>query len=73
MKTYPGESYSNKDQRYIKTGEFRTPRKGEFYLSGAIVVAYRAPNDLTASFHIAKPVMMIECPHCHGEGKVVKL
>lgn len=34
-------------------GEFRPPRSGEWYLSGAIVEAYRAPNDLSTPFHIA--------------------
>lgn len=28
------------------TGEFRAPKKGEWFLSGAIPEAYRAPNDL---------------------------
>jgi hypothetical protein len=47
VKTYPGEfSYLSKSkQRYVKTGEFRAPKKGEYYLSGAIPCAYRAPND----------------------------
>lgn len=29
------------------TGELRCPRKGEWYLSGAIVEAYRAPHTFT--------------------------
>lgn len=40
---------------FLKTGEFRTPKKGEFYLSGAIVEAYRAQNDLSTAYHIAVP------------------
>jgi len=39
------------------TGEKRTPKKGEWYLSGAQVSAYRAPNDLSQEFHIAKLVL----------------
>ena len=35
--------------------EFRPPKKGEFYLSGAIVTAYRAPNDLSTAFRIVRP------------------
>lgn len=71
-KTYPGEfSYANKGQRYIATGEFRAPKRGEFYLSGAIVQAYRAPNDLTSAYHIAKPVLMKKCVCCDGTGEVV--
>lgn len=42
--------------RYRATGEFRPPRKGEFYLSGAIVHAYMAPNDLSTSYWIARPI-----------------
>jgi hypothetical protein len=42
--------------RYAYTGDFRAPKKGEFYLSGAIVSAYRAPNDLAQKFHIARLV-----------------
>jgi len=43
----PWHNY-DKDGRYIMakaTREFRTPKKGEWYLSGAIVEAYHAPND----------------------------
>jgi hypothetical protein len=45
------------------TGEFRAPRAGEWYLSGAIVEAYQAPNDLTSMFHIAELI----------PGKVIEL
>ncbi len=38
---------------YRTTGEFRPPKKGEYYLSGAIVEAYRAPNDLSTPYWIA--------------------
>lgn len=38
------------------TGEFRPPKKGEWYLSGAIPECYRAPNDLTQSHYIVKIV-----------------
>jgi hypothetical protein len=34
---------------------FRPPKKGEFYLSGAIVVAYLAPNDLSTSYQVVEP------------------
>jgi hypothetical protein len=36
--------------------EFRCPKKGEWYLSGAIPVAYCAPNDFTTAYHIMKIV-----------------
>lgn len=71
MKTYPGE-FSYHDigrgaERYVSTGEHRNPRKGEFYLSGAIPCAYRAPADLDSPYHIVRPVTVAEntCPHCH--------
>lgn len=32
----------------------RKPKAGEWYLSGAQIGAYRAPNDLSTAFHIAK-------------------
>lgn len=34
----------------------RKPKKGEFYLSGAIAFAYLAPNDLTSEYFIAVPI-----------------
>ena len=40
----------------MPTGEFRKPKKGEWYLSGAIVEVYQAPNNLTIEFYIAKLV-----------------
>lgn len=55
----------------VSTNEFRPPKKGELYLSGAIVTAYLASNDLTNSFWIAKRVEMTKCLHCNGTGKVV--
>lgn len=38
------------------TGAIREPKAGEWYLSGAIITAYRAPNDLGTKYHIAKIV-----------------
>lgn len=40
--------------KFTPTGEFRAPRKGEWYLSGAIPEAYRAPNDLSTPYHILR-------------------
>ena len=34
---------------------FRAPRAGDFYLSGAIVSAYLAHNDMTQQFAIVRP------------------
>ena len=44
--------------RAMATGEKRVPRKGEWYLSGAIIEAYRATNDLSCDFYIARLVVM---------------
>ena len=38
------------------TGEFRPPRRGELYLSGAIIEAYPATADISTAYHIAVPV-----------------
>jgi protocatechuate 3,4-dioxygenase beta subunit len=48
----------NKKKRGKLTGEFRSPKKGEWYLSGAIPECYQAPHDLTNPFHIVKIVEM---------------
>ena len=53
---YPGEhSYaaSKTNVRYKATGEYRAPKRWEFYLSGAIICAYRALTDLDAPYWIA--------------------
>lgn len=39
--------------RALWTGETRPPKRGEWYLSGAVVEAYRAPSDLTWACRIA--------------------
>ena len=42
----------------IRTTEFREPRKGEYYLSGApgYEIAYKAPNDLSTRFRIMEVI-----------------
>jgi len=42
--------------RAVYTGEKRKPLKGEWYLSGAIIKAYKAPNDLNSEYYIAELV-----------------
>jgi hypothetical protein len=41
-------------KKFKKTGEFRPPKKGEFYLSGAVPEVYRALEDLESSYHIVR-------------------
>jgi hypothetical protein len=56
--TYRGGGYSviERPGFFRATGEFRAPLKGEYYLSGAIVEAYQAPNDLTSAYWIARRI-----------------
>jgi hypothetical protein len=44
------------NNRWARVIEFRPPKKGEFYLSGAIVQAFKAPNDLDSSYWIVEPI-----------------
>lgn len=53
-------------QHYQATGEFRPPRKYEYYLSGAVIEAYQAPNDLSTSYWIAKPYRSPQLLGAHG-------
>jgi hypothetical protein len=39
------------------TGEFRAPKAGEWFLSGAIPEGYRATNDLSGEYYILKLVV----------------
>jgi hypothetical protein len=48
--------YTRRHIAAVWNGEKRWPKKGEWYLSGAVVTAYKAPNDLNMSFHIARIV-----------------
>lgn len=67
MKIYAGEyDYTVKNNRYVKTGEFRPPKKGEYYLSGAIPTAYKAFSDMEGKYEIMRPATQEElrCPCC---------
>lgn len=44
----------------VNSGIKRCPKRGEWYLSGAIVTAYRAPNDLSSEYYIAEIVEVQE-------------
>ena len=68
---YPGPATPS-GKGYEKTGDFRPPRRGEFYLSGAIPQAWQAPNDLSTPYYILRPVELHTCPTCSGVGKVAK-
>lgn len=47
---------SPRDVEAVRTGEFREPKAGEWYLSGAIPTAYRARGDCGDKFHIMRIV-----------------
>ena len=51
----------------INSNKYRCPKKGEWYLSGAIPMAYKAPNDLTQEFFIATIVKVTKKTEYHLE------
>lgn len=56
LESYPlGDSVMGR-RVYCERGEFRPPMAGEYYLSGAIVEVWRAPNDLSQAFRIVRPI-----------------
>ena len=55
-KRFVSDFLPNRHYKAVMIGRIRPPKKGEWYLSGAIPAAYRAPNDLTTSYHIMKLV-----------------
>lgn len=54
------DSYARKDLNVVAiyTGVKRPPKRGEYYLSGAIPEAHRAPNDLSTPHAIARLVVV---------------
>ena len=52
-----GEGYNASAPKFRWDGQpMRNPRKGEFYISGAIATAYKAHRDIESPFFIAVPV-----------------
>jgi hypothetical protein len=45
-----------KERKCISTGEYREPKKGEVFISGAIPGGYIAFNNMSTKYYIAKPV-----------------
>jgi len=67
--TYRGGGYSiiQGPGFFRATGEHRAPKRGEWYLSGAVIEAYRALQDLEGVYWIARQIP--EPPrelHAHG-------
>lgn len=40
---------------YFRVVQFRHPKKGEYYLSGALIQAWLAPNDLLSEYWVVLP------------------
>ena len=56
MKIYKGAGHWLRNEYFVYSGQKRFPKKGEYYLSGAIPEVYRAPNDISTTYHIMKPI-----------------
>ena len=57
---YRTKEFAGRNIQGRKTREFRPPKKGELYISGAIPMIWQAPNDLSTSFWIAELVEVKE-------------
>ncbi len=74
---FPGEHGLYALPRFRATGEWRPPRRGDYFLSGAIITAYyhKVPIGtpaMTQEYWIAERVEMAECSMCKGNGRVAK-
>lgn len=56
---------------YYILGDFRPPRKGEFFLSGARVQGHLAYNDMTTPYRIARPTTYAMDLNGHKAGEAV--
>lgn len=52
LPSYMGNDAKGLRARHKSPRQLRAPKKGEWYLSGAIPMAYRAPNDLRGIYYI---------------------
>lgn len=51
----PCKSSPRRLREYAIEG-MRPPRRGEYYLSGAVVAAHMAPNDLSSAYIVVRPL-----------------
>jgi hypothetical protein len=58
---------------FYRTEEFREPLRGEFYLSGTIVMAYRALNNLTTKYQVVVPTYEAVPTNMYWRGKAIKV
>jgi len=68
MKLYRNGQWKTDTRRFVRTGEFRSPRLNEFFLSGAIPEVYQAAADLTDDYYIMRPATPAET-HCQACGQ----
>jgi hypothetical protein len=54
--TFKEGMHSRMNCRVVRTGEFRKPKAGEWYLSGAIPEGYRMEKDSSLEYHICRLV-----------------
>ena len=57
---YPAGHTNRSNLRAVWTGEYRQPREGEWYLSGAIVEAYQARGDYFESKYPIAKIVVVE-------------
>ena len=57
---------------FYRNEGMRPPRAGEFYLSGAIVAAYRAYADLTSHYNVVVPTHRAAQHHGYVRGAPVR-
>lgn len=53
--TLSGYQPKSKNRDFVWKGEFRPPKKGEFFISGANPAVYEATADIPLPYHIARP------------------
>ena len=58
---------------YYEDVGFRCPNQGEFYLSGANIMAYRAVNDLSNCYHVVKPTFYALPVRAWKHGEEIKI
>ncbi len=55
--SFVGEQQSSATHRWTwRHIGFREPKKGEFYVSGALPAAYKAINDMKCRMHVVEPL-----------------
>ena len=59
---YEGMHADDLSRTAVKTSEFRAPRKGEYFLSGALPIAYLAYNDMSTRYRIMRLVARDSLP-----------